>query len=1752
MRHTLVELLQERALSEPRHEAFTFLGDAGAPAVRVDYSSMDVLARAIAAHLQADGRVGERALLLYAPGPEYVAAFFGCLYAGVVAVPVYPPDTARLERSLLRLRTVARDSRASVVLTTSFLQGLAGAMFELAPELGRLSWVATDGIALEEAGAWTPPGLSGDSVAFLQYTSGSTTDPKGVVLTHRNLMHNLSVIHERFQLSRSSRGVIWLPPYHDMGLIGGVLTPIFGGLPVDLMSPLSFLQEPLRWLKTLSERRGTCSGGPNFAYELCVRKISDEQKAGLDLSSWELAFCGAEPIRPDTLEAFSKAFEPCGFRREAFYPCYGLAEGTLIVTGVSKGRVARVEHFQRGALEAHRAVAASSPREAARDTVRHVSCGTVVPDEQVLIVDPESRTELPPGHIGEIWVRGPSVAQGYWLRPEETARTFQARLAGGAGEPWLRTGDLGFLHDGELFVSGRRKDLLVIQGRNYYPQDLELTVERSHPALRPGCAAVFSVSVGASEEVVVVQEVDRRYPGGDWPDVIAAIRRDISEQHALRVHAVVLIKSSSLPKTSSGKVQRGATREAYLEGQLDTVSADTAQEPVGEFSLSRASLLERPEAERLPALVAYLASAAARAGSLPRAILTGEARLPALGLDSLALVELKHRIEQDLEVALELRLLLEGPTLGALAVHLLEAAGRDARPVSAPTPGTGERLPVPPGQRALWFLHQLAPDSPGYTIARAICLQGALDVEALRRAFQSLVARHPALRATFPMVGEEPVQQVHAHVPASFQVVDASGDDEAALRRRLLREAYRPFDLGRGPLLRTHLFSRAAHAHVLLLSVHHIIVDFWSLAVLVDELRRLYEAGGDGVVLPPVGQPADAIRWQAEYMAGPSHEEDWGYWRQRLAGPLPRLELPAPALSSSGAAPSEPYHRFMLGGALRQRVAAFSRKRGLTPYVTLLAGFHALLHRLTGQDDIVVGSPVATRNWKGASRLVGYYVNTLPLRVALSGEPSFSLLVDRVGEAVRGALKHQGFPFPLMVERLQPERLGDRTPIFQSLFVYQRAPLSEQPELAGFAVGDGSARLRLGEASMSLLPLPPGAAQFELTLAVAPVGEGLACTLEYDTARFDAGTAERLGAQYERLLSAALDAEDTPVSRLPLLPEAQREQLLRHWNATTRPYPEDACLHHLVAAQAARTPEGIALVCGAERLTYARLMARVRTLAARLRRHGVGPEVRVGVFSLRTADLVVGLLAVLEAGGAYVPLDPNYPRQRLDFIVRDAEMPVLLTQRALASRLSPHGARLLFLEEPDTQEGSLPTPAPVQPEQLAYVLYTSGSTGQPKGVAISHRSAATFVQWAGETFSTEELTGVLAATSICFDLSVFELFVPLSHGGRVILADTALHLLELPAASEVTLINTVPSAITELLNASGIPSSVRTINLAGEPLTSDLVARLYAETPAARVMNLYGPSETTTYSTYTPLPAQAVEPVSIGRPVANTQVYVLDRHLAPVPVGVRGELFIGGAGVARGYLGRPRMTAERFLPDPFRETPGARMYRTGDIVRYRAEGSLEFLGRADHQVKVRGFRIEFEEIETALRNHPAVREAVVVARGTGAERQLVAYVVLAAHGESLVPELREHLRGRLPDYMVPGVFVVMEVLPLTPNGKVDRAALPEPRASSLAPGQDYLAPRDELEARIAAIWEGLLRRERVGVHDSFFDLGGNSLLATRLATRLAAALQVQAGVRTVFEHRTVAAQAAHFTQATKTHQAHSPIVAQPRVPYRGR
>ena len=1061
-------------------------------------------------------------------------------------------------------------------------------------------------------------------------------------------------------------------------------------------------------------------------------------------------------------------------------------------------------------------------------------------------------------------------------------------------------------------------------------------------------------------------------------------------------------------------------------------------------------------------------------------------------------------------------------------------------------------VPLSQGQQSLWFLYNLAPHNSAYNTLFTARINSEVDVLALQQTFQTLAARHPCLRTTYTERNRQPQQQIHDCPEVSFTEIDASGWSWDELNAKVRESAYRPFNLQQELPLRVCLFTRSPQDRILLLAIHHIASDFWSLLVLMDELRILYPAQKAGIPasLPPLKTSyADYVQKQADMLARARGEQLWNYWQQELAGELPVLNLPTdrprlPIQTYEGAS-----HHFKLNQELTGRLKAVAQKEKATLFVTLLAAFQVLLYRYTSQEDILVGFPTFGRNWSEFSEVVGYFVNPVVLRSRLAGNPTFAEFLSQVRAAVLGAIAHQDYPFGLLVERLQPNRDPSHSPLFQVSFAFQKPQRCE--EIAKLlTLGSTQCSINWGGLELEPFEIPQQEGQFDLTLEMVELDESLFGVFKYNSDLFDAVTIARMQGHFQTLLEAISDDKplrvyatnpDRRLGELPLLTPAEKHQLLVEWNNTQTEYQRDRCIHHLFEAQVEKKPDAVALVFEKQQLTYREVNCRANQLARYLQELGVTPETLVGICVERTIEMLVGLFAILKAGGAYVPLDPAYPKERLGFILEDAQVAVLLTQQSLLPVLPAHNAKVVFLDadrEKFVQQSQENPISNVTANNLAYIIYTSGSTGRPKGVAIEHRNTVALTGSTKEILEPADLAGVLASTSLCFDLSVFELFVPLGLGSTVILGENALQIPTVPAGTAITLINSVPSVIAALLQANAIPASIRTINMGGEPLKNTLVQQLYQQTQVKEVYNLYGPSETTTYSSYALIAPDDQSMPSIGRPTANTQVYVLDRFLQPVPIGIRGELYIGGAGVARGYLNRPELTAERFISNPFVETLYTnpvetlyttslqdRLYKTGDLVRYRPDGKLEYLGRSDDQVKIRGFRIELGEIEALLSQHPAAREVVVtIQEDSPADKRLVAYIVPEQTFQK--PEsndIRQFLKTKLPEYMIPAAFVFLEAMPLTPNGKADRRALPAPDVA-IAPAA-AIAPRNATEEVLATIWAEVLGLKQVSIHDNFFELGGDSILSLQIISR-ANQVGLQLAPQQLFQHQTIAQLAA--------------------------
>jgi amino acid adenylation domain-containing protein len=1333
---------------------------------------------------------------------------------------------------------------------------------------------------------------------------------------------------------------------------------------------------------------------------------------------------------------------------------------------------------------------------------RAPSIGGAIGGARAWVVDVALRL-VPASVPGELCVGGAGVARGYVGRPALTAERFVPDpYSEEPGGRMYRTGDrVRWLADGSLEFLGRLDHQVKVRGVRIEPGEVEAAL-LALPGVRAAVAAVRPDSRGEARLLAWV-EADGSI---DAAGMREALRRTLPE--AMVPSAVVVL--DAFPLTLNGKVDRARLPEP------------------GPAAASAPSRALTPAEEILAGIWAEVLGAAPA---------SPEDDFFALGGHSLLATRVVSRVREAFGAELPLRAVFEASTLADLAARA-EAARRGGAPRRLPALAAGPRegeAPASYAQRGLWLLDRLRAEGAAYTVPAAVRLSGALDAGALHRALRELVRRHESLRTVFAERDGEPVQVIIPAGNVTVAVDDLSAlpieAREAEVQRRAAQAARARFDLSRGPLFRAALLCLAADEHVLLLTLHHAVSDGWSMEVLFRELSALYGAFAAGLPSPlaePALQYADFARWQREHLSALFDEQE-AWWARALAGAPAVLDLPAdrprPAVRDGRGARA----RMELSAGTTAALEALARRQGATPFMVLLAGFQALLGRLCGTTEVVVGTPTAGRGDCALEGLIGFFVNPVALRADLSGDPTFGELVERTRDRALAAWDRQELPFERVARAAGADPAAPHAPVFQVMFALQNAP----------AVSSS-----LGELGMEPVEHAWEAAKYDLTVQWHPSADGLRGTIDYATDLFDGATVRALAARYLRLLDAAALDPAQPLSGLPLVRADERARVLYGWNATSRAYPRARSVHALFAAQADRTPDAPALTARGRTLTYAELDARANRLARVLRGRGVGPESAVGVCIERSAELIVALLAVLKAGGAYVPLDPSYPASRLAGMLEDSGAVRVLAGRREAASL-PAGLDVLVLEDALAEaenESAAALADGTGPDGLAYVLFTSGSTGRPKGVAVPHRAVVRLVRGAawldfgsGETF--------LQYAPVSFDAATLEIWGPLLNGGRLAVAPAgALSLAELGRVVREEGVTTLwlTAGLFHQVVDHGVDDlrGVRQLLAGGDVLSPAHVRRALQAIPGIRLINGYGPTENTTFSAVHAIGAadlaNGAGAVPIGRPIDNTTAFVLDASMAPLPPGVPGELFVGGDGLARGYAGQPARTAATFVPHPFGH--GERLYRTGDRARWRADGTLEFLGRVDHQVKIRGFRVEPGEIEAALRAHPAVRAAAVVVRGEGGEKRLAGYAAADGVDHSA---LREHLRARLPGYMVPAWLVVMDALPLNAVGKVDRARLPDPEPAEEADA--FVAPRTATETKVAGIWREVLHRERVGVHDDFFLLGGHSLSVTRVMARIRDAFSVDVPLQALFDGPTVAALAAVLDAAVPP----APAAAEP-------
>ncbi|MEO8615084.1 MAG: amino acid adenylation domain-containing protein [Luteolibacter sp.] len=1620
-------LLDERAAIRPTELAYRFLSDGEQSEELLHYGELAFEARALASELIRHGAGGQPVLLTYPPGSGFITGLFACWYAEAIAVPCYPP---RGSRHVARLNAIAQDSGARFVIAPGEQAAIAG----LTKVFGNAA--ANDMI----------PQKSSPGPCLIQYTSGSTATPKGVKISHANLRAHFKSLQPFSELDLKS-AVSWLPPYHDMGLVLKILYAFEAGIPLTFFSPEHFIQRPARWLQAISRYRGELSGAPNFAFEMCIRSIRDEDLEGLDLSCWKVAPCGAERIRPETLERFAKRFAPYGFRAEAVLPGYGLAETTLIATASPTNLPPRFsKHPKAGRL---------------------VSCGVPLPGVSLRIVDPIDGRVCGEREAGEIRIKGPSVASGYWNSPEATLETFGPETDGE-----LRTGDLGYLEDGHLYVSGRIKDLIIIDGVNHAPEDIESVVFSKLPEVT--AVAVFATDSGIGESVVIAIEVEG-ISSDQRASTCARIRFAVADAMELPVHRVIIVRRGLLSRTTSGKIRRSACREAFESG---TMRFDFSDEQ---------SCAGPTEGDALALVLNTVTEVAGRPGA------GAEDDCVGFGMSSIEVTRLSALIEARSHVALSIGELFAAGSFREIADSLGHRTIRKpALHEIIPDCGLGASI-LTHSQERMWFLHQLDPESAAYHVFGALEMTGALDATALNQAIAAVVTRHDILRSRHATENGKPRVTVERCGIPTLEIRKL--EDESALENFLKEFARKPFDLAHESPIRIALTECGEYRHVLAVCAHHIVADGWSLRILAREISACYKAIRERKpppIFPEKPSYLDYAACHRRWVDSGAVDSQIDWWKNKLAGHSGVLQIvtdfPRPTRPSADGGAIE----LTLSKNICCRVATLAKAHRGTPFMVHLAAFLLLLRKHGAGDDPVVAIPIANRNHAVAGDLIGTLVNTLPFRLSLDPAESFATLLDRVREATFEMQANQDAPFERIIEAVKPDRSRDHAPLAQVMFDHQELPILEN--------WSGGLHCKPYFAHR-------GAAQFDLSMLLTVLHDRQQLTIEYRTDLFLRETASSLLNRYLAILESVCDHAEQELTAITGLTHSDIELIDRVSQGPLRPAFLEKTTPALISRRVALHPQRIAFEASGGTLDYGVLDAKSSHLAANMRDLGVKPGDRVAILAERDLTLPVVLLAIWKSGAAYVPLDQANPPERLRLILEDQAPLHVLVSPQLVDWL-PAETRTILLEERLMENSSSPVAHRISPIDPAYVIYTSGSTGWPKGVVVSHGALANFLLSMAEAPGFTEGDKLLAVTTISFDISALEIFLPLVTGGTcdIVGAEIARDgrsLLGKLKSSRATVMQATPATWRLLIDAGWEGSPDLKILCGGEALDLPLATQLAKM--GCQLWNLYGPTETTVWSTLWRVPDEP-KFIRIGEPIANTGIHILSADGTPAAPGVTGSLWISGAGLADGYWKRPDLTEMSFVSS---------RYNTGDLAKWHPDGTLECLGRSDGQVKIRGFRVELGEIEAALADHPQVAQAKVALRG--ADRgKLVAWVTPRGNIILDLSDLRVFLTSRLPAYMLPADIGVVDSFPLNSNGKVEVARLANPES----PPQSELATT-ATERKLAEIWSELLERTPVHRDDDWFHSGGHSLLALRLFARIYKDFHVSLPLSAILDHPTL-------------------------------
>lgn len=1781
-----VKKLLNRAQNFPQQLVYTWVDDHGRDLQQVNISTVVSKASFIADLLLNEYHIkpGDRVLLVFPPCMDFSYVFLGCLFANIVPVPVYPPDPHKLENDLHNFSHIIKNCGAKIALTNSFYSWIKRFstiknVFNKHKKWPKLQWHVIKNP--KEISHISPVDILNNELAFIQYTSGSTSTPKGVMISYNNIEHQLDFISQEalrhcHKIGPNTNGVSWLPPYHDFGLITGILGAPYGLYHLYKMSPLTFLRNPGIWFETVARTKAMYIAAPNFAYELAVRKTTHEQRKNWDLSHLKLIMSAAEPISLKTMERFFEAFAITGISPQSFCPAYGLAEHTIAV--VSSGK--QIVNINKGLVEQRQI---SVEKNSGNHTKKIVGCGSPREDVKIQIVDPSTKNIV--NGIGEVWVSSPSKALGYYNNPEQTQEIFHAQLTNSQDTTrYLRTGDLGFIYKGELFITGRLKEVMILHGKNIYPQDIENTIRLCFLQIRPGGIATFSIEINEEEQLVVFAEV-RNSNVVQFEELAQQINSEILAKHKISCHKIILAKPGFVLKTTSGKIRRRACNSYFqqqdfiadkkilyiyesrknhvpqiVKKQKNTepisreeiarflqedigidafyriVNSDKTQALENIISEIRAEIIDQRKEEtdtnRLKKKTQqFLQRQFAMVLKLDSQEIEPKASLAKYGIDSILAIDLTNELEKTFG-SLSKTLFFEYQSIEELTSYFikdykpklqllfdkttsnkenetknkielfLEKTQQQKSDIKPKNREVNKNIPLAEGQKGLWVLQKISPGMTAYNIPLAVRVKKP-DIEKLQKTCDCMMYKFPILQTKIVEIEGIPYQKIDPNRKLILVVEDVKNRSCSEIETLLRKRTKQPFDLSQDLLIRAYMFRVSIDESIVLFVIHHIIFDGASSVIFTKNFWNTYyqymnESPVD--ISSPQVSYYEFIEWEQERLMNEKGSKALLYWQEKLKGELPVLSVPTDFPRTNTQSFEGAAHQVNITGNLTTQINTFARSHQVYPSSFFLSVWKVLLYRYTGQKDIIIGMPTLGRSQKHFENTVGYFINMLPIRTKINVSSSFTELLKCVQLNITEALDNS-HPFTNLVRKIGLKYSQGIPPIFQVSYAYQNFFNWENANtFKDIAIIDNV--LQEGD--------------YELGLEIFNYGDHFRLHFKYSPELFAVETIERMANHFELLIKAICNQSNLNIDQFDFLSSEERNQILTEFNNTTIEYPEEKAIHQLFEEQVDKTPKNTALIFKNNEMTYRELNAKANQLAYLLREKGVVPDNIVAIITERSFEMIIGILGILKSGAAYLPVDPNYPQERINYMLEDAQVEILLTTKNLKDSCSLP----LEIVELDNMDTFVPygknNPQHIQTyHHLAYVIYTSGSTGKPKGVMIDHIALSNHMLWIKNQFGFCEKDRVLQKTNFCFDAAVWEIFINIITGGTLVISDKNSMFLLDKITEEidrygVTFLQGVPSWLKQVANQKAFSkcASLKWVFSAGEVLSVELAKKIANKT---QLCNMYGPTEACINATFFVYQGGKCQ---IGKPIDNVNIYIINKNYL-CPIGIFGELCIGGKGLARGYLNHPKLTAEKFIENPY--IAGEKIYKTGDMARWLADGNIEFLGRIDDQVKIRGFRIELGEIESILNQHENVNEAVVIVREDIPEsKQLVAYIVSQQKQQLDILSIRSWLKKRLPEYMLPAHFIEINKLPLSPNGKMARNALPSPNTSSILKGE-YISPCNETEKKLINIWQELLGIDQIGTQDNFFEIGGDSLLIMQLHTQIEQQLKVKTQITDLFK-----------------------------------